>query len=149
MKIIEEIKQTPANFVQEFVLFIKNFGIISLAIGVIIGQSTNSLVASIVSNLINPILGKFVGVKDLNGLVFFDIKIGAFLSDFINFLIVLFILYLLIRFLIIYILTDDEKKKFSLLKEEVSEEKNSEKQVRKSKRAKTKKKARLRYTEPV
>jgi large conductance mechanosensitive channel len=135
MKIIEEIKEKPANFVQEFVLFIKNFGVISLAIGVIIGQSTNSLVASIVSNLINPILGKFVGVKDLNGLVFFDIKIGAFLSDFINFLIVLFILYLLIRFLIIYILTDDEKKKFSLVKDLEVEEKIE----KKSAKAKTKK----------
>lgn len=136
-KIIQELNQ-PINFLQEFILFIKNFGVISLAIGVIIGQTTNSLVTSIVTNLINPILGKFAGVKDLNTLVFFDIKIGAFLSDLINFLIILLILYVLIRFLIVYILTDEEKKKFSLIKENPEEtaEKNKSSKAKKSKAGK-------------
>jgi|694.fasta_scaffold15553_10 large conductance mechanosensitive channel len=133
IKIIQELNQ-PINFLQEFVLFIKNFGVISLAIGVIIGQTTNSLVTSIVNNLINPILGKFAGVKDLNTLVFFDIKIGAFLSDLINFLIILLILYLLIRFLIVHILTDEEKKKFSLIKE--NPEEINEKEKPKTKKSK-------------
>lgn len=136
-KIIQELNQ-PINFLQEFILFIKNFGVISLAIGVIIGQTTNSLVTSIVNNLINPILGKFAGVKDLNTLVFFDIKIGAFLSDLINFLIILLILYVLIRFLIVYILTDEEKKKFSLIKEnpEETSEKSKPNKIKKSKAGK-------------
>jgi large conductance mechanosensitive channel len=133
IKIIQELNQ-PINFLQEFVLFIKNFGVISLAIGVIIGQTTNSLVTSIVNNLINPILGKFAGVKDLNTLVFFDIKIGAFLSDLINFLIILLILYVLIRFLIVHILTDEEKKKFSLIKE--NPEEINEKEKPKTKKSK-------------
>lgn len=106
------------NFIDEFILFIKNFGVISLAIGVIIGQTTNNMVNSIVNNLLNPILGKLAGVRDLDSLVFYDIRYGAFISDLINFLLILFLVYLIIRFLIIYFLTDTEKEKFNFLNKE-------------------------------
>lgn len=105
----------PLNFLEEFVEFIKDFGVIGLAIGVIVGQTTNNLVTSIVTNLLNPILGKLIGINDIKNWAPEGIRIGAFLSDLINFLAILFVVYILIRFLLIYILNDDEKKKFEFL----------------------------------
>jgi large conductance mechanosensitive channel len=112
----------PLNFLEEFIEFIKDFGVIGLALGVIVGQTTNNLVTSIVNNLISPILGKLVGINDIKNWAPEGIKVGAFISDLINFLAILFVVYILIRFLLVYILTDDEKKKFEFLNKEVKEE---------------------------
>lgn len=112
----------PLNFLEEFIEFIKDFGVIGLALGVIVGQTTNNLVTSIVNNLISPILGKLVGINDIKNWAPEGIKIGAFISDLINFLAILFVVYILIRFLLVYILTDDEKKKFEFLNKEDKEE---------------------------
>lgn len=121
------ITAKPLHFFEEFIQFIKNFGVIGLAIGVIIGQTTNNLVTSIVNNLISPILGKLIGINDIKNWAPEGIKIGAFISDFINFIAILFVVYVLIRFLLIYILTEDEKKKFEFLAEEKEVKKTKKK----------------------
>lgn len=117
----------PLNFFEEFIQFIKDFGVIGLAIGVIVGQTTNNLVTSIVTNLISPILGKLVGINDIKNWAPEGIKVGSFISDLINFVAILFVVYILIRFLLVYILTDAEKEKFEFLNKNETEKTASKK----------------------
>jgi large conductance mechanosensitive channel len=57
------------GFTQEFVFFLKTFGIIGLAIAFIIGQAASQLVTAFVNDIIDPIIGIFLPGGNLSGLV--------------------------------------------------------------------------------
>ena len=71
-----------------------------MAIGVIIGGAFTSIVTSLTENLINPILGLFGGT-DLSGFVLnlggVELRYGAFITSIINFLIMAFVLFCLLK----------------------------------------------------
>ena len=71
-----------------------------MAVGIIIGAAFTAIVTSLVDDIISPIIGLFVKV-DFNGLVAtvsgVDIKYGAFIMAVINFLIVAFVIFVLIK----------------------------------------------------
>lgn len=92
---MEKIIKTTA---QEFMDFVRNHGVIGLALGIIIGGAVTKLVTSTVTDVINPIIGIFLGkAGDLNGLViaFFGAKIliGNFISALIDFFIIVAVVY--------------------------------------------------------
>lgn len=72
-----------------------------LAVGVIIGAAFTSIVKSLVDNLINPLIGIFLGQIDFSNLVFkigdATFKYGAFINSIINFLIIGFVVFLLVK----------------------------------------------------
>jgi large conductance mechanosensitive channel len=117
------LEKTRVKIVKEFISFIKTYGVVGLAIGVVIGQSVNKLVNSIVDNLINPILGKILGEMQLTDIAPYGIKIGQFATDFINFLAIMFVVYISVRLFIVYLLTDEEKQKFVFLNKKLEQEK--------------------------
>lgn len=86
---------------KEFKNFIARGNIFDLAIGVIIGGAMTNLVTSLTKNLINPLLSMFVGKTDLGRLQVTILgatyKYGNFLNDVINFLIISFVIFLLIK----------------------------------------------------
>ena len=86
---------------KEFQKFIMRGNVLDLAVGVIIGSAFTGLVKSLTKNLINPILSMFAGKTDLSGLSFtlLDAKFtyGNFLNDVINFLIIAFVVFLIVR----------------------------------------------------
>ena len=91
---IKPVKQQ----LNEFVIFIQEQKIISLAIGFVLGGAVKSLVQALVNDLINPLIGIFVGsTEDLAKYVLtigkIEIKWGDFLSQLINFLIIAFIIF--------------------------------------------------------
>jgi large conductance mechanosensitive channel len=96
------------SFVQEFVGFIKKFGVIGLAIGVVIGG------ASLVENIVTPIVGIFLGGVDFNGLSLTvgksAIEYGKFITSSIDFLILLFVVYIAVKLVVSRMLTDKEKE---------------------------------------
>ena len=47
--------------IQEFIKFIRNTNAIALAIGVIIAGATGKLIDAVVANVLNPIIGVFLG----------------------------------------------------------------------------------------
>jgi large conductance mechanosensitive channel len=102
------------SFIQAFMDFIKKFGVIGLALGVVIGSAVKALVDSLVANIVSPILGKIIGAADLSGIVFFDIRVGQFLSDFINFIVLLFVVYIMVKVVIGSFLSEDEKKSLNM-----------------------------------
>lgn len=86
---------------KEFRQFIQRGNVIDLAVGVIIGGAFTNIVNSLVTNLINPLIGLFVGRIDLSNLVVkvgsATFRYGAFINTVINFLIIAFIVFLLVK----------------------------------------------------
>ena len=73
---------------KEFKKFIARGNVIDLAVGVIIGAAFTAIVQSLVTNLINPLIGLFVGRINLSNLVLqvgdAKFKYGSFLNSVIN-----------------------------------------------------------------
>ncbi|RMC25532.1 MULTISPECIES: large-conductance mechanosensitive channel protein MscL [unclassified Lactobacillus] len=86
---------------KEFKQFIERGNVIDLAVGVIIGGAFTNIVNSLVKNLINPLIGLFIGRIDLSNLMFkvgnASFKYGEFINTVINFLIIAFIVFLLVK----------------------------------------------------
>ena len=95
---------------REFTQFINRGNVMDLAVGVIIGAAFGKIVSSVVDDLISPVLGKITGGIDLSKMtlplgskmqgdkvVEVAIKYGSFAQSVINFLIVAFVIFLLIK----------------------------------------------------
>lgn len=87
--------------IKEFKEFISRGNMMDLAVGVIIGAAFTAIVNSLVNNLINPLIGLFIGKIDLSTLTFkigeATFKYGEFLNAVINFLIIAFVVFLLVK----------------------------------------------------
>ena len=92
--------RTMKNFFAEFKKFIMRGNVIDLAVGVIIGAAFQAIVTSLTTDIISPILGIFGGMNfdqlsfEINGAV---IGYGKFLTAVINFLIMAFVIFLLVK----------------------------------------------------
>ncbi|GAB2027749.1 large conductance mechanosensitive channel protein MscL [Lactovum odontotermitis] len=87
----------------EFKNFLAQRNMLDLAVGVIIGGAITTVIKSIVDNLINPLIGVFVRKSELQNLQFkvgsATFHYGQFLSDLLNFIIIAFIVFLIIKFI--------------------------------------------------
>ena len=87
---------------QDFRKFAMRGNVIDLAVGVIIGAAFQKIVSSLTDDIITPVILKpaldAAGIKNLTEFTIFGtVKIGVFLSATINFLIVAFALFMLVR----------------------------------------------------
>lgn len=87
---------------KSFIEFIKTQGVVGLAVGFILSTQISQLVNAIVNDLINPFLGLFLGIQGNLDTAYFSIGKSQFLwgnlvNTLINFLIIAFLLYVLIR----------------------------------------------------
>ncbi|MFQ5623389.1 MAG: large-conductance mechanosensitive channel protein MscL [Paracoccaceae bacterium] len=91
--------------IREFKEFIARGNVMDMAVGIIIGAAFTAIVKSLVSDLINPIIGLFVGGLDFSAL---GIRLGEgedagvfaygnFIMAVINFLIVAWVVFLLVK----------------------------------------------------
>lgn len=102
---------------QEFKSFIAKGNVMDMAVGIIIGAAFTAIVKSMVGDLINPIIGLFMGgvdftnlfvvlsgggpyeslaaARDAGAAVF---AYGAFIMAAINFLIIAFVVFMLVRY---------------------------------------------------
>lgn len=72
----------------EFMKFLKEYGVIGLAIGVIIGSKAGELVKAIVDGLLMPIVGLLLPSGDWQKLVIGPFQIGLVLAAMVNFVII-------------------------------------------------------------
>lgn len=87
---------------KEFREFAMRGNVIDLAVGIIIGAAFTSVINSLVNNLVMPPIGLLVGRIDFSNLVIplpgeSQIRIGQFINDMVNFLIVAFAVFLIVR----------------------------------------------------
>lgn len=88
------------KFFQEFKEFALKGNVMSLAVGMIIGTSFSGLVTALLDNIISPIIGCF-NTGGFNNLSITigkaTLQYGAFLNAVINFLIMAFIVFLMVK----------------------------------------------------
>src|SRR5947207_7508175 len=86
------------SMMQEFIDFLKTFGIIGLAIAFVIGQAASKLVTAFVDDIITPLIGLFLPAGDLKAMSFTVGKSkfmwGDLISNIIDFLIIALIVFL-------------------------------------------------------
>ena len=87
--------------IKEFKKFIARGNVLDLAVGVIVGGAFSSIVTSLVNNIFTPIIGLILGGVDFSNLsiTFRDTEImyGAFIQSVIDFLIVAFCLFIVVK----------------------------------------------------
>lgn len=100
---------------KEFKEFATKGNVMDLAIGVIIGGGFQKIVNSLVNDIIMPFVSIFTGKIDFNDLVLSfgntSIKYGSFVTNVINFLIIAFSVFLMVRYLNKLNKTIEEKSK--------------------------------------
>ena len=93
-----------------FLEFIRSQGVVGLAVGLVLGGAVTVLVKSLVDNVVMPPLGLLLGsAEGLKGLSWTMantadgqpavLHYGIFLNDFINFIVIAFVVYLIVRLL--------------------------------------------------
>jgi large conductance mechanosensitive channel len=106
LKTFEEIKKHKerARIIKEFKEFLKEYKIVGLTIGFIMGIVSTALVKSLVDNIIMPLTSPIVPTGSWQNATIniwkFSIKLGAFVGELINFLIIAFVIFLIVKFII-------------------------------------------------
>ena len=89
------------EFFRDFRKFVMRGNIVDLAVAVIIGVAFNAVVLSFVNNIVSPIIGAVFGKPDFNSLTFKlgdgVVAYGAFLTALLNFVIIAFVVFLILR----------------------------------------------------
>lgn len=105
------------NIINEFKQFIRRGNVVDLAVAVVMGQSFSAIINSLVNDIIMPLIGILIG-----GINFTNISVtlgkatiyyGKFLQNVINFLIIAFCIFTVVKIM----------NKFFIKKEEVKEKK--------------------------
>ena len=89
------------KFLSEFKEFAVKGNALEMAVGVIIGAAFKSIVDSIVNDIIMPFVGILLGGKDFSALSIMvgsaEIKYGMLIQNIVNFVIIAFCLFLLVK----------------------------------------------------
>lgn len=121
------------KFLDEFKQFISKGNVVDLSVGVIIGGAFSKIVSSLVDNIIMPIIGVILGGVDFSGLsITFQgasIKYGLFIQNVVDFLIVAFCIFTVIK-----ILNSFDKKIKSKIEKEQKEQEEKEPEMTKEER---------------
>ena len=100
--------------IKEFKKFIARGNVMDLAVGVIMGGAFGKIVTSIVSDILMPLIGVIIGGIDFTGLSFkigeAEIKYGNFIQNVIDFLIVAFCIFIMVKIVNKITHKEEEKK---------------------------------------
>lgn len=88
-------------FLKEFKQFAMRGNVMDMAVGVIIGGAFGKIVSSLVNDVFMPVIGVITGGVDFSNLSFkvedAEVKYGMFLQNVIDFLIVAFCIFVMIK----------------------------------------------------
>ena len=93
------------NFIKEFKEFISKGNVMDMAVGVIIGGAFTAIVTSLVDDIIMPLISLLTGGMDFSGLSIAlgsgegaaTFNYGAFITAVINFLLIAFVIFSVIK----------------------------------------------------
>ena|ERR1035437_1680695 len=84
--------------IEEFKKFIMKGNVVDLAVGIIVGGAFGKIVTSLVNDLLMPIVNPIIPGGDWKTIqIGPGIKLGSFLSTTIDFLIVAFVIFLIVK----------------------------------------------------
>ena len=96
----ENLKNKGKGFISEFKAFILRGNVMDMAIGVIIGSAFASIVNALTEDFINPLINGLGGAEVGGELMIYGgqvIKYGDFITSVINFLIMAFVLFIMLK----------------------------------------------------
>ncbi|MEW6093035.1 MAG: large conductance mechanosensitive channel protein MscL [Chloroflexota bacterium] len=86
---------------KEFKAFIMRGNVMDLAVGVIIGGAFGKIVASLVNDILMPLIGLLIGGIDFSSLSFTlgsaTVAYGLFINNIIDFLIIALVIFLMVK----------------------------------------------------
>ena len=86
---------------KEFLDFLKEYKIVSLAVAFVMGEASSSLVNSFVKDVLLPIMLPLISAESWKDATFrigpASIAYGSFLAELLNFLILAFIIFIVVR----------------------------------------------------
>ncbi len=89
------------GFIKEFKEFAMKGNVMDMAVGVIIGGAFGKIVSSLVDDILMPLIGVVTGGVDFTGLIAkvgdAEVKYGVFIQNIIDFLIIAFCIFLMIK----------------------------------------------------
>ena len=89
------------GMMSEFKEFVSKGSLVDMAVGIIIGAAIGKMVGALVDNILMPIIGMLMGGVDFSTLAIkigeASIGYGAFIQALIDFLIVAFVIFMIIR----------------------------------------------------
>ncbi len=105
---LKKVHKGGSSFRQEFIEFINRGSVVDLAVGVAVGGAFTTIVNSLVNDIVMPIVGLIAGGVDFTNLAiripnFFGtgdeavIAYGNFIQNVIQFLIIAFVIFLIIK----------------------------------------------------
>ena len=110
------------KFLEEFKKFIAKGNVLDLAIAVVIGNAFNKIVSSLVNDIIMPLVGVIIGGIHFEGIKITvgsaSIMVGSFIQNIVDFLIVAFTIFVIVK-----IFNKLSKKKEEQKKEESTDPK--------------------------
>jgi large conductance mechanosensitive channel len=83
--------------IKELKEFLFRGNVLDLAVAVVIGAAFNTIVTSLVSDIITPIIGMIFGQPDFSSITIGSIAIGNFINAIINFLIIGTVLFFVVK----------------------------------------------------
>ena len=87
--------------IKEFRDFIAKGNVLDLAVAVIMGAAFGAIVASLVNDILMPLIGVFMGGVDFSSLAITigaaNIAYGLFIQAIVNFLIIAFVIFMIVR----------------------------------------------------
>ena len=105
---LKNLKKKEPKTLKEFKEFINRGSVVDLAVGIIIGGAFTSIVNSLVNDVVMPVVSMIIGGFDFSNLKLTipayipgiepaTINYGNFITAVINFLIIAFVIFLLVR----------------------------------------------------
>lgn len=83
---------------QNFIQFVRQQGVVGLAIGFILGGAVGKVVASLVNDIIMPLLALILGsTEGLKGLTYLGVNYGAFIATLMDFVIIAAVIYFVFK----------------------------------------------------
>lgn len=107
-EVLNKTREKSSGFRKEFIEFINRGSVVDLAVGVAVGGAFTAIVNSLVHDIIMPIVGLIAGGVDFTGLAiripnFFGtgdeavIAYGNFIQNVIQFLIIAWVIFMIIK----------------------------------------------------
>ena len=118
-KELKEMQEKGNKFFTEFKAFILRGNVMDMAVGVIIGSAFSGIVTALTTDIINPLINGIGGAELGGSLKIYggqEILYGHFISSIINFILMAFVLFVLLKF--VNKLVNLNKKKEEPKKEE-------------------------------
>ncbi len=100
---LKELRAKNKGFRKEFIDFINRGNVMDLAVGIVVGSAFTAIVTSLVNDIIMPIVSLVGGGFDFSSLSVevagATLNYGNFIQNVVNFLIIAFVVFLMIKFL--------------------------------------------------